>query len=126
MENIYIRFWSPYLSHKRSQELHHPQDGRGGGSRSRSPPRSHAANVRSPALQVFAITGSNPLLATALKLHDVAMKDEYFTSRRLAPNVDFFSGLIYNSLGFPMDYYPVLFAVPRVVGKRCLLLWTGN
>ena len=58
------------------------------------------------------------------------MQDEYFTSRRLAPNVDFWSGLIYNSLGFPMDYYPVLFAVPRVVGWlahwRQMMLGSGG
>lgn len=58
------------------------------------------------------------------------MKDEYFTSRRLAPNVDFWSGLIYQSLGFPMDYYPVLFAVPRVVGWiahwRQMMLGSGG
>jgi citrate synthase len=56
------------------------------------------------------------LLDTALALRDAALADDYFISRRLAPNVDFFSGLIYRAIGFPLDYFPVLFAVPRVVG----------
>ncbi|KAG9017986.1 hypothetical protein FRB90_012711 [Tulasnella sp. 427] len=61
-------------------------------------------------------TGEDELLKTAMVLHDMAMKDEYFTSRKLAPNVDFWSGLIYRAMGFPMDFFPVLFVVPRVVG----------
>ncbi|KAF7965257.1 hypothetical protein HWV62_44872 [Athelia sp. TMB] len=61
-------------------------------------------------------TGKDELLETAMALHDAAMKDEYFTSRKLAPNVDFWSGLIYRAMGFPMDFFPVLFVVPRVVG----------
>ncbi|TKA53162.1 hypothetical protein B0A53_04018 [Rhodotorula sp. CCFEE 5036] len=64
----------------------------------------------------FALTGRDPLLDTALALRDAALADDYFISRRLAPNVDFFSGLIYRAIGFPLDYFPVLFAVPRVVG----------
>lgn len=79
-----------------------------------SDPRSFI--IRKTAEEVFAVTGRNPLLETALTLHDIALKDDYFIQRRLYPNVDFFSGLIYQSLGFPTDYYPVLFAVPRVVG----------
>jgi len=51
-----------------------------------------------------------------MALHDAAMKDDYFVSRKLAPNVDFWSGLIYRAMGFPLDFFPVLFAVPRVVG----------
>jgi len=51
-----------------------------------------------------------------MALHEAAMKDEYFIKRRLAPNVDFWSGLIYRAMGFPLDFFPVLFAVPRVVG----------
>lgn len=63
-----------------------------------SDPRSFI--IRKTAEEVFAVTGRNPLLETALTLHDIALKDEYFVSRRLYPNVDFFSGLIYQSLGF--------------------------
>ncbi|QRW18118.1 citrate synthase [Rhizoctonia solani] len=59
---------------------------------------------------------SDPLLETAMRLHDLAIKDEYFVKRKLAPNVDFWSGLIYRAMGFPLDFFPVLFAVPRVVG----------
>ncbi|GAA5979762.1 hypothetical protein JCM10908_003034 [Rhodotorula pacifica] len=66
--------------------------------------------------EVFALTGTDPLLETALALRDAALADDYFISRRLAPNVDFYSGLIYRAIGVPMDYFPVLFAVPRVVG----------
>jgi len=51
-----------------------------------------------------------------MRLHDMALGDEYFVSRKLAPNVDFWSGLIYRAMGFPLDFFPVLFAVPRVVG----------
>jgi citrate synthase len=63
-----------------------------------SDPRSFI--IRKTAEEVFAVTGRNPLLETALALHDIALKDEYFVKRRLYPNVDFFSGLIYQSLGF--------------------------
>jgi len=62
------------------------------------------------------VTGRDALLDTAMALHDAAMRDEYFTKRKLAPNVDFWSGLIYRAMGFPLDFFPVLFAVPRVVG----------
>jgi len=79
-----------------------------------SDPRSFI--VRKTADEVFAITGKDPLLETAMRLHDEAMKDDYFVSRKLAPNVDFWSGLIYRAMGFPMDFFPVLFAVPRVAG----------
>ncbi|KAF9520923.1 hypothetical protein BS47DRAFT_413252 [Hydnum rufescens UP504] len=79
-----------------------------------SDPRSFI--IRNIADEVFAVTGKDELLDTAMALHAVAMKDEYFISRKLAPNVDFWSGLIYRAMGFPMDFFPVLFAVPRVVG----------
>ncbi|KAF8300127.1 peroxysomal citrate synthase [Clavulina sp. PMI_390] len=79
-----------------------------------SDPRSFI--IRRIADEVFAVTGKDELLETAMALHDHAMKDEYFTSRKLAPNVDFWSGLIYRAMGFPMDFFPVLFAVPRTVG----------
>ncbi|KDQ19354.1 hypothetical protein BOTBODRAFT_62767 [Botryobasidium botryosum FD-172 SS1] len=78
-----------------------------------SDPRSFI--IRKTADEVFKVTGKDPLLETAMRLHDLAMKDEFFTSRRLAPNVDF-CGLIYRAMGFPLDFFPVLFAVPRVVG----------
>ncbi|BGP53486.1 hypothetical protein JCM8202v2_001045 [Rhodotorula sphaerocarpa] len=77
-------------------------------------PRSKV--IRQLADDVFAITGRDPLLDTALALRDAALADDYFISRHLAPNVDFFSGLIYRALGFPTPFFPVLFAVPRVVG----------
>jgi len=79
-----------------------------------SDPRSFI--VRKTADEVFKVTGRDALLDTAMALHDAAMRDEYFTKRKLAPNVDFWSGLIYRAMGFPLDFFPVLFAVPRVVG----------
>ncbi|KJA19446.1 hypothetical protein HYPSUDRAFT_44191 [Hypholoma sublateritium FD-334 SS-4] len=79
-----------------------------------SDPRSFI--VRKTADEVFKITGKDELLETAMALHEAAMKDEYFVKRKLAPNVDFCSGLIYRAMGFPLDFFPVLFAVPRVVG----------
>ncbi|KAF8638301.1 hypothetical protein AX17_002321 [Amanita inopinata Kibby_2008] len=79
-----------------------------------SDPRSFI--VRRTADEVFKVTGKDELLETAMALHDAAMKDEYFIQRKLAPNVDFWSGLIYRAMGFPLDFFPVLFAVPRVVG----------
>ncbi len=66
--------------------------------------------------KVFEITGKNPLLEIALELERIALEDEYFVKRKLYPNVDFYSGLIYQSLGFPIDMFPVLFAIPRTVG----------
>ncbi|KAF8239672.1 peroxysomal citrate synthase [Tricholoma matsutake] len=78
-----------------------------------SDPRSFI--VRKTADEVFKVTGKDELLETAMALHEAAMKDEYFIKRRLAPNVDF-CGLIYRAMGFPLDFFPVLFAVPRVVG----------
>ncbi|CEH17391.1 citrate synthase [Ceraceosorus bombacis] len=72
--------------------------------------------IREVAEQVFSVTGRSKLLDTALALRDAAEKDDYFKSRNLHANVDFFSGIIYQQMGFPLDFYPVLFAVPRVVG----------
>ncbi|HEX4978827.1 MAG TPA: citrate/2-methylcitrate synthase, partial [Acidimicrobiales bacterium] len=72
--------------------------------------------IKQTAEEVFAVTGKNPLLDIALKLEDVALSDEYFTSRKLYPNVDFYSGLIYQAMGFPVDMFPVLFAIPRTSG----------
>ncbi|HKT78836.1 MAG TPA: citrate synthase [Vicinamibacterales bacterium] len=65
---------------------------------------------------VFAVTGKNPLLDIALELERIALEDEYFVSRKLYPNVDFYSGLIYQAMGFPVEMFPVLFAIPRTVG----------
>jgi citrate synthase len=65
---------------------------------------------------VFEVTGRNPLLDIALELERIALEDEYFVSRRLYPNVDFYSGLIYQAMGFPVSMFPVLFAIPRTAG----------
>src|SRR3954471_13947380 len=65
---------------------------------------------------VFEVTGRNPLLNLALELERIALSDEYFVSRKLYPNVDFYSGLIYQAMGFPVDMFPVLFAIPRTAG----------
>jgi citrate synthase len=72
--------------------------------------------IKQTADEVFAVTGRNPLLDIALKLEEIALNDEYFISRRLYPNVDFYSGLIYQAMGFPLEMFPVLFAIPRTVG----------
>ena len=65
---------------------------------------------------VFAVTGKNPLLDIALELERIALEDEYFVTRKLYPNVDFYSGLIYQAMAFPVEMFPVLFAIPRTVG----------
>ncbi|HEV2985813.1 MAG TPA: citrate/2-methylcitrate synthase, partial [Vicinamibacterales bacterium] len=65
---------------------------------------------------VFAVTGKNPLLEIALELERIALQDEYFIARKLYPNVDFYSGLIYQAMGFPMEMFSVLFAIPRTAG----------
>lgn len=72
--------------------------------------------IKRTADEVFEVTGKNPLLDIALKLEEIALSDEYFVSRRLYPNVDFYSGLIYQAMGFPLEMFPVLFAIPRVSG----------
>jgi citrate synthase len=66
--------------------------------------------------QVFEVTGKNPLLDIALELERIALQDDYFVTRKLYPNVDFYSGLIYQAMGFPLEMFPVLFAIPRTVG----------
>jgi citrate synthase len=66
--------------------------------------------------QVFEVTGRNPLLDIALELERIALEDDYFVKRKLYPNVDFYSGLIYQAMGFPVDMFPVLFAIPRTAG----------
>ena len=75
-----------------------------------------ATIVKKIAYEVFEVTGKNPLLDIALKLEEVALADDYFISRRLYPNVDFYSGLIYQAMGFPMEMFTVLFAIPRTSG----------
>jgi citrate synthase len=66
--------------------------------------------------RVFEVTGRNPLLDIALELEKIALEDDYFVSRKLYPNVDFYSGLIYQSIGIPVEMFPVMFAVPRMSG----------
>ena len=65
---------------------------------------------------MFEVTGRNPLLDIALELEKIALNEDYFVKRKLYPNVDFYSGLIYQAMGFPVDMFPVLFAIPRTVG----------
>ena len=72
--------------------------------------------IKQTADQVFEVTGKNPLLHIALELERIALQDEYFISRKLYPNVDFYSGLIYQAMRFPVDMFPVLFAIPRTAG----------
>ncbi|MDA0987318.1 MAG: citrate synthase [Bacteroidetes bacterium] len=72
--------------------------------------------IKKLADQVFDITGRNPKLEIALELERIALQDEYFIKRKLYPNVDFYSGLIYKAMGFPTDFFPVLFAIPRTAG----------
>ena len=72
--------------------------------------------IKQTAESVFEVTGKNPLLEIAIELERIALQDEYFVKRKLYPNVDFYSGLIYEAMGFPMDFFPVLFAIPRTAG----------
>merc|ERR1719326_935413 len=72
--------------------------------------------VRKIANDVFDVLGKEPLIDIAVALEKVALEDEFFIKRKLYPNVDFYSGLIYRAMGFPTDFYPVLFAIPRSVG----------
>ncbi|HWP35099.1 MAG TPA: citrate synthase [Thermodesulfobacteriota bacterium] len=72
--------------------------------------------IKQIAEQVFEVTGRNPLLDIALELERIALQDDYFVKRKLYPNVDFYSGLIYQAMGFPPEFFPVLFAVPRTSG----------
>src|SRR4249919_3546019 len=72
--------------------------------------------IKRTAYEVFEVTGKNPLLDIALELERIALEDEYFVSRKLYPNVDFYSGLIYQAMGFPVGMFPVLFAIPRTAG----------
>jgi citrate synthase len=72
--------------------------------------------IKQVADEVFEVKGRNPLLDIALELERIALEDGYFIKRKLYPNVDFYSGLIYQSMGLPMDMFPVLFAIPRTSG----------
>ncbi|WP_342374103.1 citrate synthase [Myxococcus stipitatus] len=72
--------------------------------------------IKRVADEVFDVTGKNPLLEIAVELERIALQDEYFVKRKLYPNVDFYSGLIYEAMGFQVEMFPVLFAIPRTVG----------
>ena len=72
--------------------------------------------IKTAVEDVFEVTGTNPLLDIALELERIALEDEYFVERKLYPNVDFYSGLIYEALGMPMSMFPVMFAIPRTSG----------
>jgi citrate synthase len=72
--------------------------------------------IKQVADEVFAVTGKDSLLDIALELERIALEDDYFVQRKLYPNVDFYSGIIYQAMGFPVDMFPVLFAIPRTSG----------
>jgi citrate synthase len=72
--------------------------------------------IKQVAYEVFDVTGRDPLLDVALELERIALEDEYFVRRKLYPNVDFYSGIIYRAMKFPVDMFPVLFAIPRTSG----------
>ncbi|XP_062153107.1 citrate synthase, glyoxysomal isoform X2 [Alnus glutinosa] len=72
--------------------------------------------IKKLAEEVFSIVGRDPLIEVAVALEKAALSDEYFVKRKLYPNVDFYSGLIYRAMGFPTEFFPVLFAIPRMAG----------
>ena len=72
--------------------------------------------IKQVAYEVFEVTGKDPLLDIALELERIALEDEYFVKRKLYPNVDFYSGIIYQAMRFPVDMFPVMFAIPRTSG----------
>jgi citrate synthase len=72
--------------------------------------------IKQIAYEVFEVTGKNPLIDIALEMERIALEDDYFISRKLYPNVDFYSGIIYQAMGFPVTMFPVLFAIPRTSG----------
>lgn len=72
--------------------------------------------IKQAADEVFEVTGRNPLLDMALELERIALEDDYFVERKLYPNVDFYSGIIYQAMGLPTSIFPVMFAIPRTVG----------
>src|SRR5438128_11540286 len=69
--------------------------------------------IKKVAYEVFEVTGKNPLIDIAIELERIALQDDYFVSRRLYPNVDFYSGIIYEAMGLPVTMFPVLFAIAR-------------
>jgi citrate synthase len=75
-----------------------------------------ASIIKRTAQEVFAVTGANPKLEIAMELERIALSDEYFIKRKLYPNVDFYSGIIYQAMGFDPAMFTVLFAIPRTVG----------
>jgi citrate synthase len=79
-----------------------------------------AVILKRMATDVLEVTGRSPLLEMAMELERIALEDDYFVSRKLYPNVDFYSGIIYQAMGFPVAMFPVLFAIPRVAG------WLAN
>jgi len=80
--------------------------------------------IKKIAYDVFEVTGRNPLIDVAVELERIALEDDYFISRKLYPNVDFYSGIIYQAMGFPASLFPVLFAIPRTSGW--LAQWAEN
>ena len=75
-----------------------------------------ASIIKQTADEVFEVTGRNPKIDIAKELERIALEDDFFVSRKLYPNVDFYSGIIYQAMGLPVDMYPVLFAIPRTAG----------
>jgi citrate synthase len=75
-----------------------------------------ATIIKQIADEVFDYTGRNPMLDIALELEKIALEDDYFVSRKLYPNVDFYSGIIYQAMGLPVSMFPVIFAIPRTAG----------
>ncbi|MDX1620955.1 MAG: citrate/2-methylcitrate synthase, partial [Nitriliruptorales bacterium] len=80
--------------------------------------------IRDLAHEVFEVTGKNPLIDIAVKLEEIALEDDFFVDKKLYPNVDFYSGIIYQAMGFPVDMFPVLFAIGRIPGW--LAQWQEN
>ena len=72
--------------------------------------------MRRVADEVFSVVGREPLIEVAMELERIALSDEYFIKRKLYPNVDFYSGVIYKAMGFPSDFFPLLFTIPRIAG----------
>ncbi len=75
-----------------------------------------AKSIKKLAYEIFEVTGTNPLLDIAIELERIALEDEFFVKRRLYPNVDYYTGMVYEAMGFPVEVYPVLFAIGRTPG----------